>query len=83
MRDCRGKLKGFFGLMIMVVTVRLRALKVKIAAHKKELDELDKNVYVSRRSPVVRAKFLQKPLLVSNSFATWIGGTSLMKAIRR
>lgn len=34
--------------MCMVVTVRLRALKAKIAAHKKELEELDKNVYVFR-----------------------------------
>lgn len=48
MRDCRGNQKEYFGLMYMVVTVRLRALKAKIAAHKKELEELDKNVYDSR-----------------------------------
>lgn len=56
----------FFGLMCVVVTVRLRALKAKIAAHKKELEELDKNVYVSRPLSV-RTKFLRKRLLVSNS----------------
>lgn len=55
-RDCRGKLKEYFGLMCMVVTVRLRALKAKIAAHKKELEELDKNVYVSRPLPLVRTE---------------------------
>lgn len=54
-RDFRGRLKDIFGLTCVVVTVRLRALKAKIAAHKKELDELDKNVYVSR-PPFVRTK---------------------------
>lgn len=48
MRDFRGTLNDTFGLTCVVVTARLRALKAKIAAHKKELDELDKNVYVSR-----------------------------------
>lgn len=48
MRCCRRKPNQYFGLMNMVVTVRLRALKAKIAAHKKELEELDKNVYVFR-----------------------------------
>lgn len=66
MRVCGGKLNDFFGLMCVVVTVRLRALKAKIAAHKKELEELDKNVYVSRPLSV-RTKFLHKRLLVSNS----------------
>lgn len=79
-RDCRGKPKEYFGLMCMFVTVRLRALKAKIAAHKKELEELDKNVYVSRPLPLVRTEFR---LLVSNSFAAYIGRTSLTKASRR
>lgn len=66
--------------MCMVVTVRLRALKAKIAAHKKELEELDKNVYVFRPLPLVRAEFR---LLVSNFFAACVGRTSLTKATLR
>lgn len=80
MRDCRGNQKKYFGLMYMVVTVRLRALKAKIAAHKKELEELDKNVYDSRPLHLLRREFR---LLVSNSFAAFTGRTSLTKAIRR
>lgn len=55
MRGFRGRSKDIFGLTCVVVTVRLRALKAKIAAHKKELDELDKNVYVSL-PPFVRTR---------------------------
>lgn len=61
MRYCRRGLKDCFGLICVVTIVRLRALKAKIAAHKKELEELDKNVYVSR-PPFLRTKFLHKRL---------------------
>lgn len=57
MRHRRKRSKELLGLMCVAMTVRLRALKAKIAAHKKELDDLEKNVYVSD-PPFLRAKFL-------------------------